>query len=349
MSSVNWPLTPTTTGIGSLPHHNIDAALAFSFRTDIPFLPQIPIRNPWEFMIAQALEGMPGLEMDRDGVAQLRVDVWAGRSKAFNERLLAAFASAADPDAFAAFEPSAAASSSWQPFLWELQERKAAFAKVQLAGPLTSQWALRLNDGTSTDKHPEIGAQVFRLVLARALGMCRRLQEGKIQPILFFDEPGLYGLSPANPRHVLGLQELKLTVQMIRKAGVIVGLHCCSNTNWRAVLSLGLDVVSIDTALSLPSLQSEEADLRTFLQNGGRLSLGVVPTARDVEKTHAVSAVELLDELKSVLGKRLDLLRSSLLTPACGLALHSPAEAEHILATLLEFRRLCKETIELWD
>ena len=33
-----------------------DAALAFSFSMDVPFLPQIPIRNPWEYMIAQALE-----------------------------------------------------------------------------------------------------------------------------------------------------------------------------------------------------------------------------------------------------------------------------------------------------
>jgi hypothetical protein len=53
----------TTTGIGSLPHHNIDAALSFSFKTGIPFLPQIPIRNPWEYMIAQALENLPGLQV----------------------------------------------------------------------------------------------------------------------------------------------------------------------------------------------------------------------------------------------------------------------------------------------
>src|SRR4051812_41571970 len=90
---------PGTTAIGSLPHHNIDAALEFSFQTDIPFLPQIPIRNPWEFMIAQALEGMPGLAIDEDGTCRLDLDVWTGRCHAFNERLLTAFSQASHPDA----------------------------------------------------------------------------------------------------------------------------------------------------------------------------------------------------------------------------------------------------------
>lgn len=42
-----FSLTAQTTAIGSLPHHNVDAALAFSFQLGIPFLPQIPIRNSW--------------------------------------------------------------------------------------------------------------------------------------------------------------------------------------------------------------------------------------------------------------------------------------------------------------
>src|SRR4051794_21067651 len=64
-------LPTTTTGIGSLPHHNVDAALAYSLRFGIPFLPQIPMRNAWEFMIAQALEDLPGLRVDDDGTATL--------------------------------------------------------------------------------------------------------------------------------------------------------------------------------------------------------------------------------------------------------------------------------------
>ena len=75
--------SPPTTGIGSLPHHNADAALEHSFRMGIPFLPQIPIRNPWEFMIAQTLEGLPGLQADADGSVTLNTDIWLSRASAF--------------------------------------------------------------------------------------------------------------------------------------------------------------------------------------------------------------------------------------------------------------------------
>ena len=88
------PRKVATTGIGSLPHHNIDAALAFSFQTSIPFLPQIPIRNPWEYMIAQALEGIPGLIVEKDGAVSIDIDVWTGRMRAFDERLSNSFNSA---------------------------------------------------------------------------------------------------------------------------------------------------------------------------------------------------------------------------------------------------------------
>ena len=59
--TLHQTLARRTTGIGSLPHHNIDTALEYSFQFGLPFLPQIPIRSPWELMITQALEGLPGL------------------------------------------------------------------------------------------------------------------------------------------------------------------------------------------------------------------------------------------------------------------------------------------------
>lgn len=346
-------LNLSTTAIGSLPHHNTDAALNFSFKLGIPFLPQIPIRNPWEYMIAQALEGMPGLQMEKDATAYLNIDVWAGRSHAFNEKLLDAYASAAKPGAFEAFEPSSAASSCWQPFLWELEERKAKVAKIQLAGPMTSQWALRLNDGSSVDRSPEIAAQIYRLVLARAFAMTRRLQAGGIQPLLYLDEPGLYGLSQENPRHVMGLQELKLMVQALRKEGVWVGLHCCSNTDWTRILSLGLDILSIDTGLSLDLLLDSGEALEKFLTNGGRLSLGVIPTDQSLLGSGRLDVKDFFLELVDTFGKHWKdkqglvkkCLKEAIYTPACGLALHTTTDAETVLATLLEFHKFSMQSL----
>src|ERR1041385_4562090 len=84
-------LRPNTTCIGSLPHHNMDVALDFSFRVGIPFLPQIPLRNSWEYMLPQALEGLPGLLADADGTVQLNAEIWQSRRKEFDSQLQLAF------------------------------------------------------------------------------------------------------------------------------------------------------------------------------------------------------------------------------------------------------------------
>lgn len=344
----------STTGIGSLPHHNVDAALAYSFRMGVPFLPQIPIRNPWEYMVAQALEGLPGLQADRDGMVTLNPDIWLSRSRELNQKLAEAFSkSPSDKEAFSDFEPSPAISSCWQPFLWELNENRVHLAKIQIAGPMTAQWALRLKGGGSIEKYPDLSTQIFRLVLARALAMARRVQAEGAQPVLYLDEPGLYGFSASNPKHMLGLQELRLLIQTLRKEGILVGLHCCSNTDWNAVLSLDLNYLSLDTDLSLRNLIATAGDsLTDFVRAGGRLSLGVIPTARspvlqslDVQSLFA----QLLDSFSEHWSGKPELVRKvmseAIYTPACGLALHTVADAELILEALNEFYDFCATTV----
>lgn len=336
-----------TTGIGSLPHHNIDAAITYSFKLGIPFLPQIPIRNAWEFMIAQALEGIPGLQVEKDGSIELNSEVWQSRSQELDAKLAEAFRkSSTDKNAFEDFEPSPSISSCWQPFVWELEENHVPMAKVQIAGPLTCQWVL---------KTPELGTQIFRLILARSLAMTRRLQKMGIQPLLFLDEPGLYAFSAANPHHVLAMRELEILIQTLRKEGVLVGLHCCSNTDWNQLLALPLHVLSLDAELSLKALLHSSglastgtagiADigraLEKFIASGGRLALGVVPTARS-SVLQSLSVEDLYTKLSETFSQQWPdrpefvrkILNEAIYTPACGLALHSVADAELVLETL---------------
>ncbi|MGK5081779.1 hypothetical protein WDW37_00615 [Bdellovibrionota bacterium FG-1] len=346
---------PWTTGIGSLPHHNVDAALEHSFRFGIPYLPQIPIRNPWEYMIAQALEGLPGLQAGKDGSVTLNTDIWFSRTSDFNAKLESAFrggASSTPLSALSLFEPTPSISSCWQPFIWELAERETPIAKMQIAGPMTSQWVLQLHDSSGKsisalafgEKNPELSTQIFRLVMARALAMSARIKEQGAQPLLFLDEPGLYGFSPSNPRHVMALQELKVMIQALRKEGVLVGLHCCSNTDWNAVLALPLNYLSIDVSLSLGSLLACGPGLRRFIESDGRLALGVIPTGRPgILRSLDVGALvqALIGDLKSAFGADQDLVRKvlkqALYTPACGLALQSVADAELIFEMLSQF------------
>ncbi len=57
-----------TTGIGSLPHTQREMAIQFSFRADIPYLPEMPQTTKFEYMIPLALDGIPGYSFDESGM-----------------------------------------------------------------------------------------------------------------------------------------------------------------------------------------------------------------------------------------------------------------------------------------
>lgn len=335
-----------TTGIGSLPYHNVDAAIKHAFETRIPFLPQLPMRYPSEYMIVQALDGLPGLMPSEDGLAVIDLERWNTHSKAFSEQLKNAQASQLG------FEPTPNNYRAWMPFLWELTEQKRKIAKMQIAGPLTSQWSVKLSNGSPLSRTPELGSQIFQIVLLKAQSMIHAFKEQGITPILFLDEPGLYALNPEEPQHVVLLKELSITIAMLKKSGALVGIHCCSDTRWDSVLKLGFDFLSLDTHLSLPKLLKPEyvSAIEEYLSHGGRFAFGVIPTGRVGQFIPELEVKSIYEsfksELQSSLPKHLPLLlRESLYTPACGLALHPPDSANHLLDLLEEFARLVEKDI----
>jgi hypothetical protein len=115
-----------------------------------------------------------------------------------------------------------------------------------------------------------------------------------------------------------------------------VGLHCCGDANWGPVLGLGLDVLSIDAALSLESVLACGPALEAFEAAGGRLALGVVPTNLATDADLGI-ALERVLELFAAAGGRasaVERLDRCLLTPACGLALRSIPDCERVFEDL---------------
>lgn len=363
------PLTKATTGIGSLPHQDVEAALDFSFATGIPFLPQLPQRNAWEYMIPQALAELPGLQLDAKGIPQLSEEIWEKNADAFSRKLSLAFENAAqDFDAFKAFEPSASVSSCWQPFVWKLLDRKVQLAKIQIAGPLTSQEILLSKTPTllaptlATGLAAILGATsaaALAAALATTLAMTRRLQAEGVQPLLWIDEPGISALSRQNPKHWARLQDLQAMIHTLQKEGVYTGLHCCGQADWAMICELGLDFISFDAhlcAVDFLQARTENGELACarYLSQGGRLALGVIPTNLGLDY-NALTPEQILKNLEqslAPLGKESKnlfhtALSSALLTPACGLAHHPIKDAESILKLLNEFEICATKTLGL--
>lgn len=333
-------LLPTcaTTGIGSLPHSQGELALQMALQQSVPYLPQLPHENPAELMIPAALDGLPGLRFDAEGMVTVDLAAWEQGREGLTRQLDDALAAGS----LEAFEPSVQACRSWRPFLFEVGARKAPFAKVQIAGPTTVRWVAKTGDGRPVSEVPGLDQQILRLVMAKALAMVQALRRLNVTPILFLDEPGLYALERGNVQHLLALKDLQVLALAAQKEGALVGVHCCSNTDWPRVLELGLDLVSIDARLSLDALLEDRDAWLRFLSTGATLALGIVPT--DLASTYALP--ELCDSVEASLRATTPaglpfeaLLARMLLTPACGLGLRSVIDAERITEQVHEAQR----------
>lgn len=334
-----------STGIGSMPHTQVELGLQAALAMDIPFLPQLPRRHAAEFMIPSAIEGLPGLSFDEEGMCTVDLAQWEAGRQAFEARMDEALASGQ----LEAFEPTPEGCRAWRPFLWEVENRKLALSKAQIAGPFTVLSVARTSLGSPTLEVPGLDKALYRLVMARSLAMVKALRRTGTTPLFFLDEPGLYAFQRSQPRHLLALQEMKLLVLALQREGALVGIHCCGNTDWGALLDVQPDVLSLDVRLSLDAMLEETDALARFLGSGATLSLGIVPT--DLTSTYDVT--ELTDSVEASLRAALprgysftQVLAHVLLTPACGLAMRSVKDAENILSELRTAQRRLHHTLD---
>jgi hypothetical protein len=136
--------------------------------------------------------------------------------------------------------------------------------------------------------------------------------------ILFFDEPSLSSFGSAfsslNREDVVhSLNECFDAVKGLK------GIHCCGNTDWSVLLSMNLDILSFDAYGYLETLSLYPKELKAFLERGGILAWGIVPTSEDVLKEEAESLVKRFKEgVKTLSKKGIDqtLLERAILTPS---------------------------------
>jgi hypothetical protein len=299
-------------------------------------VPQIPILNPRERMVHQALSGFPGIRAPsferEDGSVEIDLSLDEETLRTLKSHLNHAFTQPANQSAFEFFLPKQEDYRCLRPLLWEASERGKNQVKLQLAGPWTSLKSLR----PSTPEQgavfpPQIKALLFEFILARALSLLRVTAQSGAKPLLFIDEPYLFALQPkTHPLDQVVLKELQFFFEVLRKEarsyGGEIGLHCCSDPDWTEVLThLPIDHLSVDASVSLHSLTGvHPAAMTDFLNRGGKVVWGVVPS------NHEQSDIEIP---VSVLEKGPN-AKSGMITPACGLAYHTPLECEDVLSRL---------------
>jgi methionine synthase II (cobalamin-independent) len=166
-----------------------------------------------------------------------------------------------------------------------------------------------------------------------------------IPTILFFDEPALSSLGSAFSG--LNREDVILALnQCFEAVKGLKGIHCCGNTDWTVLLSTELDILSFDACGYLENLSLYPKELRTFLERGGILAWGIVPTNEDALKEDVRSLVKRFKEgLKTLSKEGIDrtLLKRAIITPSCGTASLPIPLAERVCELTAELSKRLRE------
>ena len=311
--------------------------LIFKYCPDIPFWPQLPRRSACESMVAQFSENLPCLRYTNEG---LIVDQRSSDQEleVFYDRLIAG-----DLEYFKV-------SKSYAPGFWDFCDRlkgkegtRASFLKCHVTGPFTFAASIKDENGDPLLSNRVLMQAVVKGLTMKALWQVKRLREFGRPVIVFIDEPYLGGFgsayTPVTREDVVKvLAEFTLA---LKGPQTLTGIHCCGNTDWSMLCEAGgPDIINFDAFGFLDRVVLYAGEVKSFLERGGYLCWGIVPTQGPLPGLNRELLRHKLDSGIEVfrgkgLGKEL-LEKRLLLSPACGLGSQDAAFAENVFSLLKE-------------
>ena len=328
------------TGVGSLPHEDPERAVraVLSGCPTVPYWPQLPRRTFLESMYVQFAAGLPASDLSGEKLLVECGDAMMAAAEEFYSRFLSG-----DPRTFAVPEDRAAGLAR---FLGPLQGNFPA-VKGQVTGPVS--FGLMVTD---RGKRPLYYDPMGRDILVKHLLRVAQWQVGELarlspEVILVVDEPYLASLgsgilSLSREEVVSSLDEIFEGLQ-----GALCGIHCCANTDWGLVLSTKVRYLSFDAFEYADSLLLYNEEVAEFLERGGKLAFGIVPTSRDGIARETPET--LADRMEAILRKFAErgipeetVVKAALITPACGLGTVSEEDAERAILLAADLSALLR-------
>ena len=336
------------TGIGSLPHRDESEAfrLILDYFPQIPFWPQLPKRSFLEGMVVQYSEGFPSLKWDQN-----EQRVWIDTSSGFDKKV-ETFYQWLEEGALEPFRMTETFSKGFriiEDLSRDKRREQVRCIKGQITGPITFGLALADEERKPIFYDPTLRDILIKHLSSKARWMEKRFQDllPGAKTILFFDEPSLSSFGSAfsglNREDVLNaLNECFHAVRGLK------GIHCCGNTDWNLLLETDLDILSFDAYGYLEPVSLYAPKLRSFLERGGILAWGIVPTSDEILKESAESLLERFKKGNELLlQKGIDpaLLRRAIITPSCGTASLPVPLAERVCEITAEVSRRLREEV----
>jgi hypothetical protein len=336
------------TAIGSFPHKEPEAACQMILRyiPEIPIWPQLPNASFREQMEIQYCEGMPCVVVDE---AKERIYFETGGDptpdlEKFYENVLAE-----NLDYFRI-------SPDYSRGIYQMERALSAtdcssmrYFKGHVTGPLTFGLSK-----TDEQKRSIFYNEIFRDVVVKGIAMKARWLLNRFKPlgcpqICFIDEPifAAFGSSTyVSVQRSDVVSCLAEVVEAIHKEGALAGTHCCGNTEWTILIDAGVDIISFDAFEYGETIGYYADSMKVFLEKGGILAWGIVPTSEKIKEQSPELLVKKLEGLVATLASRgIDknlLWEQCLPTPSCGTGSLSVELAEEIFLKLSGVSRLLR-------
>jgi hypothetical protein len=337
-----------STGIGSLPHTDVESAcrLVVEQFPEIPFWPQFPKVSFNETMYVQYSEKLPGVVIKDNKIS---IDLFQDINEEFEQFYMDYMANRIEN--FAQSQDYVRGLFKILEFENELPELKAI--KGQITGPIS--FGLQVVDDRAK---PIYYDNVMKDILVKNLKMKAQWQENQLSrlcktTIISVDEP--YLTSIGSPTVNLNPNDVKDNIQeVLNSIKGLKGIHCCGNTDWPLLLDTSVDILFIDAFLYARNLALYPAEIQAFLDRGGVIGWGIVPSVgEDIRKENVINLTNRFESsIKLVVEKGIDLnvlLHQSLITPSCGLGTNELEDAEKAMRMTNKLSKIIRKKYELED
>lgn len=343
--------------IGSMPVKNHLEAhrLVMDHTPEIPPWVQLPA-FPQEGMVPQFLPGLPGLTHagERTYVDTDSADFEAELLTFYEAYLACAEApESLDASVFTLTDETAAGFGTLCAGL-ETATADLYGVKGQVTGPITFATGIKDQHDQAIFYHGQLRDAAVKLLALKARWQTRVLSKFGKPVIIFLDEPALAGfgssefISIAREEVVACLEEIAAA---IHAEGGLAGVHVCANTDWSMLLESSLDIINFDAYAYFDRFILYPGQLKKFLNEGGILAWGIVPTlhAEDIETESVTSLLakweEQLEQVVS-LGVAAEKVRAqTLITPSCGVGSQSRENALKVLEMTRDLSRQIRRNI----
>ena len=221
------------------------------------------------------------------------------------------------------------------------------YFKGQIVGPWTLVLHTRSPKGEAALKDNHLTHHLIRNLRGQVAQMIREMHARGLRPVIVLDEPGLAALGKDNFRVPKGriLEVWREFFTEARGMGALIGLHSCARENLDLFIASGADLVSFDAFHDLDAFLLVGArPLTRFLEGGGSLALGIVPTSDFNTSPGAQGLAQKVEAGLDTMGRlgmdSKQVFDRLLITPSCGLALLDEATNVVIFKT-------CREVSEI--